>query len=359
MLLFHGTGGPRSLIEKIFDEGLRPHGGRDWAQHMTSVPEHVFACTTPVGSRDGDPIRFAQRGAWKKNIAWMIVLDVPRDSPLVVGAIGNQELARYWSLRAFAASAVERTIGQTRAVLAAARETKRDLRDMITLEVRSVANGLVAGTPDAATLVQFERAYLRASWDDKARVARSYGLTIPEDFAEDPHYASCAGCMHNLFEVEFVVPDVLWWEKPAHFHRGSFDRMELETFCAHMEALGRWLAAYDPELVDRIIKKRDGVPWRDLQRALPPPADLVPRTFWPDLATRDLDERMGEPDMQILLHHVPPEHVVGALELGSSNQLSNLVKPRDGETLPSKLLHLAHEMRDQREASPRPILLRA
>jgi hypothetical protein len=358
MLLFHGTGGPRSMIEKIFEEGLRPHGGRDWAHAMTKVDAHVFACTTPVGSRDGDPIRFAQRGAWKKNRAWMIVLDVPRDSPLVVGVIGNGELARYWSLRAFATSAVEGKFGQTRAVLALARDSKRDLRDLITHEVFSVAPGLVEGTPDAATLVQFERAYLRASWDDKDRVARSYGLTIPRDFAEDPHYAACAGCMHNLFEVEFVARDVLWWGKPARFHRGSFDRLEIETFCAHAEALGRWLASYDSEHIDRFVRKRDGVPWRELQRALPPPAELVPRTFWPDIATRDLDERLAEPDMQVMLHAVPPEHIVGAFELGSSNQLSSLVRPRDGELLPNKLLHIAHELREQRETSARPILLR-
>jgi hypothetical protein len=359
MLLFHGTGGPRSLIEKIFEEGLVPHGGRDWAHSMTKVEQHVFACTTPVGSRDGDPIRFAQRRTWKKDVAWMVVLDIPRDSPLVVGAIGNGELARFWSLRSFTASAVETKVGQTRAVLAAARESNRDLRDMIRLEVISTAKGLVEGTPDADTLVQFERAYLRANWDDKDRVARSYGLTIPRDFAEDSHYASCAGCMHKLFEVEFVVPDVMWWGKPARYYRGAFDRMELETFCAHMEALGRWLATYETEHIDRFVRKRDGVPWRELQKALPPPADLVPRTFWPDMATRDLDERLAEPDMQILLRAVPPEHIVGAFELGSSNQLSSLVRPRDGELLPNKLLHIAHELREQRETSVRPILLRA
>lgn len=358
MLLFHGTGGPRSMVEKIFEEGLRPHGGRDWAHAMTKVEEHVFACTSPVGSRDGDPIRWAQRSAWKRNIAWLIVLDIPRDSPLVVGAIGNQELARFWSLRSFAASAVTRMIGQTRAVLAAARESKRAIRDMITLEVKSVADGLVLGTPDAATLVQFERAYLRANEDDKERIARSYGVSIPAEFADDPHYRSCAGCMWNLFVVDFVVPDVSWWGKPARFDRGAFDRLELETFCAHMEALGRWLGTYDTEHVDRIVRKRDGVPWRELQRALPPPADLVPRTFWPDMATRELGERLAEPDMQILLRHVPPEHLVGAIELGTANQLSTLVRPRDGELLPNKLLHLANELRVQRASSSRPILLR-
>lgn len=288
---------PRSMIEKIFEEGLRPHGGREWAHTMTQVDAHVFACTTPVGSRDGDPIRFAQRGAWKKHAAWMIVLDIPRDSPLVVRAVGNGELARYWSLRAFATSAVETKLGQTRAVLAQARESKRDLRDMITQEVVSVADGLVEGTPDAAMLVQFERAYLRGSGDDKARVARSYGLTIPRDFAEDPHFASCAGCMHNLFEVELVARDVSWGEKPARFHRGAFDRLELETFVAHAEALGRWLACYDTELIDRLVGKREGVPWRELQRALPPPAELVPRTFWADIATRDLEQRLAEPEL--------------------------------------------------------------
>lgn len=356
MLLFHGTSGPRSMIDKIFEEGLRPHGGREWAHTMTKVDAHVFACTTPVGSRDGDPIRFAQRGAWKKNAAWMIVLDIPRASPLVVGVVGNGELARYWSLRAFAASAVESTFGQTRAVLALARESKRHLRDMITQEVRSVADGLVEGTPDAATLVQFERAYLRANGDDKERVARSYGLSIPRDFADDPHCASCAGCMHNLFEVEFVAHDVVWRAKPARFHRGSFERLEIETFVAHAEALGRWLDSYDTERIDRFVRDREGVPWRELQRALPPPAELVPRTFWPDMATLDREARIAEPDMQVMLHGVPPDFIVGAFELGSSDQLSSLVRPRDGELLPNKLMHIAHELRALRKRSPRPVL---
>lgn len=357
MLLFHGTGGPRSMIESIFEEGLRPHGGRAWAHEMTNVPMHVFACTSPVGSRDGDPVRFAQQRAWGRNTAWMIVLDIPRDSDLVVGVIGNAELARYWSLRAFAGAAVESMLGQTRAVLAAARASGRHVRDMVRLEVTSITDGLVAGPPDAATLVQFERAFLRARDKDKARVARSYGLSVPRYFLEDSHYGSCAGCMHNLFEVSFAVPDVEWLGRPARFHRGSFDKLELATFCTYLEALGRWFASCDPAALDRFIRRRDGVPWAELQRAFPPPPELVPRTFWPDIATRDLDARASEPDMQVLMTAVPPEHIVGAFELGSRDRLSPLVRPGKGEVLPDKLLHLAHALRDKRARSATPLFL--
>jgi hypothetical protein len=99
MLLFHGTSGDEALIEKIFVEGLLPHP-RTWAKDATGVESHVFACTTPFGTRGGDPIEFAQRGAWRRNEAWLVVVDVPADGD-VRGAVPNGELEQWWKVKAF------------------------------------------------------------------------------------------------------------------------------------------------------------------------------------------------------------------------------------------------------------------
>jgi hypothetical protein len=361
VLLFHGTAGPRALIEKICAEGLVPHGGRAWADRLTGVAEHVFVCTSPVGSRDGDPIRWAQRGAWKQHKAWLVVIDLPRTArELVVGAIANDELARYWSLQAFVEVAVATSLGDSRAVIAAARGRGVPVRELLVLEVASTADGLVEGTPDPATLVQFEAAYLRAGFAEKARVARSYGLRIPEWFAEDPHYGDCKGCLWNLFVVDFVAPDVIGPAgTPARFGRGTWHRLDRETLGANLDALGRWLATYDEREVARVIRRRDGIDWHALQLALPPPRDVVPPTFRPELLTEDRIELMELPDVQLLLRRVPSEHIVGALELGTAKGLSGLVRPHDGETLPDKLMFLATELRAARDRSGHPVIRRS
>lgn len=357
MLLFHGTSGPRALVDKILDEGLLPHGGRAWADQLTGVAAHVFACTSPIGTRDGDPIRWAQRAAWKDRRAWLVVVDLPDSArPLVVGAIRNEDLTRYWGMQAFATFAMEQGFAGSRAVIARARERTCAVRELLTLEVTSTAEGLVEGVPDAATLVQFEAAYLRANPGQRARVAASYGVTVPAWFADDPHYGSCLACMHNLFVVELVARDVVLDGRPVRFHRGSWARLDRETLGTHLDALGRWLASCDPVALERFIATREKIELSALQRAFPPPADDVPRTFLPELASGDLDARMRLPDTQLLLARIPPEYLAGALDLGTRDRLSKLVRPTRGQTLLDNLRHLVHELRATRERTGRAVI---
>jgi hypothetical protein len=359
VLLFHGTGGPRAIVEAIAADGLLPHGGREWAARLSGVAEHVFACTTPIGSRDGDPIRFAQRGVWKQHRAWLVVIELPDAAAreLIVGAVRNDELARYWVLEAFAGATVQDDVRATRAVLARMRERGVRASELLRPAVRKVADGLCDRPPDAETLIQFEAAYLRARPAHKARVAASYGLTIPAWFADDPHYPACAGCLWNLFEVVYEVPDVLdERERPIQFRRGTWTRIDLPTFGAHLDALGRWLGDIDPERLDRLISRRGQIAFAALQAAFPPPATAVPRTFLPDLVTGDLAARVREPDTQVMLARVPPEHIVGALDLGGANKLSALVRPDRGETLSDRLRHRVAELRDERARTGRAVI---
>lgn len=325
MRLYHGTGGERSVVESIFDKGLMP-APRPWAHEATGVESHVFACTTPIGTRGGDPIQFAQRRAWGKDArAWLIVIDVP-DS-LVHGAVPNDELERYWKARAFAASAFAST-GELRVLVAAMRETRRSARELVRYRVVRTLEGLCDGEPDAHTLVQFEAAFMRASKKHKARVAASYGLRVPDWFLEDSHYPSCIGCMHQLFDVDLIVPDA----GDARFERGAWDRLDTTTFGVFADILERWLAAAGDPPVRSL---------EDLQRAYPPPREVVPRVLWKDFVTADLATRMRAPDTQLLLGHVSPERIAGAIDLGTRDRLSNLVRPTGGETLLRKLEHLA------------------
>lgn len=338
MLLFHGTSGDEALIEKIFAEGLLPHP-RPWAKDATGVEAHVFACTTPIGTRGGDPIQFAQRGAWRRNEAWLVVIDVPADGE-VRGAVPNGELEQWWKVRAF--EGVMRDPDDVRRVIQAARGTG-SARELFDYRVASTAEGL-CDQPDAHTLVQFERAYQRATDRRKAAVARSYGLRIPEWFASDAHYPSCAGCMHNLFVVDIVA-----FAGEVTFSRGAFDKLDLATFATLFDALGRWFAHHGDPVVGS---------WSELAARYPPPRVLVPRTFWPDFATRDLAERIRQPDTQVLLGHVPPGQILGAIHLGARDRLSRLVKPARGETLATRLAYLARELAGVRRDRGAPLILR-
>ena len=326
MRLFHGTGGGRSIVESIFEQGLLPTP-RPWAQHATGIETHVFACTTPIGTRGGDPIQFAQRSAWGVDArAWLIVIDVP--DALVHGAVPNDELERYWKARSFAASVFEKPT-RFRALIAAARSSQRPIRDLLRYRVDRVEDGLSDEPLEGHTLVQFEAAFARASLKHKKRVAASYGLRLPDWFLEDSHYLTCAACIGQLFDVVVAAPDA---GEHVRFHRGSWDRLDLTTFGVFAELVERWIAAAGDPPIDSI---------EELERAYPRGRDLVPRVLWKDFVTADLATRMRAPDTQLLLGHVPPAQIAGAIDLGTRDRLSSIVRPGGGETLLRKLEHLA------------------
>lgn len=341
MILFHGTGGDRALLASIFAKGLLP-SPRPWAHAMTGVESHVFACTTPIGTRGGDPIQFAQARAWGANAAWLIVLDLPPET-IVHGAIPNDELERYWKARSFAATAFHHDGRELRALIAAMRRTRRPARDLLRYRVVRAEDGL---STDADTLVQFEQAFMRAAAKHKRRVAASYGLALPEDYLADSHYPFCMGCTHHLYDVDIVAP-----EAPGiAFSRGIWDRLDLTTFGMFADVIDRWLAAHgDPEVASL----------EQLQARFPPPRDLVPRVLWRDFATADLAERRRAPDTQLLLDHVPPAAIAGAIELGTRDRLSALVRPGPGETLQRKLDYLARQVAERHRETGRPAVLEA
>ena len=341
MILFHGTGGDRALLASIFAEGLRP-SSRPWAHEATGMESHVFACTTPIGTRGGDPIQFAQRGAWGARSAWLLVLDLPRDV-VIHGAVPNDELERYWKARTFGDSVFHHHGRDLRALIAAMRRTRRAARDLLRYRVVRAEDGL---TTDADTLVQFEQAFIRAAAKHKRRVAASYGLVLPGEYLEDIHQPFCMGCTFQLYEVDIVVP-----EAPGiAFSRGTWDRLDLSTFGMFADVLDRWLAAHGDPHVGSIDQ---------LQARYPPPRDLVPRILWRDFATADLAERSRAPDTQLMLGHVPPEQIAGAVELGTRDRLSGLVRPGSGETLQRKLDYLARQIVDRRRETGRPVVLEA
>lgn len=306
MLLFHGTSGDDDVVDSIFAQGLIPTP-RPWAHDATGVDLHVFACTTPIGTRGGDPIQFAQRGVYGTRQAWLVVIDLPRtDEESIHGAIANDELERYWQARAVAHSAFADP-GHLRALIAAMRRTRRAGRELVQYRVRTALDGLCDGEPDAHTLVQFEQSWIRASARNKRRVAASYGLRVPDWFLNDSHYQSCMGCMHQLFEVDIVAPEA---GDAVRFARAGFDRFDLATFGTYVDALDRWLAAHGDPRVASLAQ---------LQAGYPPPRDRVPRVLWRDFVT---------------------------------------VRPGGGETLLRKLEYLARTAVERRRESGRPVILR-
>lgn len=333
MLAFHGTGADRALVEKLFAEGFEPQA-RPWAHDTTGVEKHVFACTQPIGTRGGDPIAFAQAGAWRDRRAMLFVFDLD-DTIDIHGAVSNEELERWWKVRSFASFELDHRL------FALARATRRPIRELLRYRVTSVADDL-CDEPDAHTLVQFEAAYHRARPLQKARVARSYHLRIPAWFSTDSHYPWCMGCMHNLFEVEIEVPAL----PDLAFHRGSWDRLDLTVLGQLFDACDRWLAhAGDPPVTTLAA----------LQRHAPPPT--VPRVMWKDFVTADLAERMRGTDTQLLLGHVPPARIVGAIDVGTRDRLSPLVRPVRGQTLLGNLRHVIRELVDRRARSAKPLVV--
>jgi hypothetical protein len=266
----------------------------------------------------------------------------------VRGAVPNGELEQYWNVRTFSSIAFDQSAWILRALI----ERKRELcaaaaRELVDYAVTSTATGLVEGEPDPHTLIQFEAAYMRApNRAAKQRVAASYGLRIPTDFAEDSHNPFCSACLGQLFQIAIVVRE----DPVRQFVRGSWQRIDIATFGALADAVDRWLAA---------VGNPKFRAFADLQRNHPPPRDLVPRTMWPDFVTAELDARMKLPDTQLLLDHVPPDNIVGAIDIGDDDRLSPLVRPRDGEVLIDKIAYLARQLVERRRQSSAPVVLEA
>ena len=154
------------------------------------------------------------------------------------------------------------------------------------------------------------------------------------------------GCTFQIYDVDIVVPHA----PGIAFSRGTWDRLDLATFGMFADVLDRWFAAAgDPEV--RSLEQ--------LQAGYPPSRELVPRILWRDFATADLAERSRAPDTQLLLGHVAPEHIAGAIELGTRDRLSTLVRPGSGETLQRKLEYLARQVVERRRETGRPVVLEA
>ena len=60
-----------------------------------------------------------------------------------------------------------------------------------------------------------------------------------------------------------------------------------------------------------------------------------------------------------MLGRVPPEQITGAIELGTRDRLSGLVRPGSGETLQRKLEYLGRQVVDRRRETGRPVVLEA
>ena len=345
MLVFHGTGGKRDLVDKICVRGAAAAQARPGGTTRPGFESHVFVCTTPVGTRGGDPIHFAQQRAWTDRRAWLFVRDVPPS--LVRGAVPNSELEQYWNVHT---SLEQRVFSPTLGICVARSATcasRVDLRaSLLDYVVVSTAPDLCEAPADAHTLIQFEHAYLRArTRAAKQRVAASYGLRVPDDYANDSHSPWCAACMGQLFHLVIALAD----DDARQFSRGAFHRLDLVTFGALADAFERWLTACGDPL--------RYTTFASFQREHPPPRDLVPRTMWPDFATADLDARMRLPDTQLLLDHVPPEYIVGAIDVGDDDRLSPVVRPRDGEILIDKLWYLSRQLVERRRRSSVPIIV--
>jgi len=303
----------------------------------------VFVCTTPIGTRGGDPIEFARRGVVGAGSAWLFVIDLPRDTT-IHGAVPNDELERYWKAHEYGEVAF-REAGRLHTLIDAVRHLRVSTHELLRYRVVNVVDGLCDGPPDADTLVQFAHAYVRAHREHKRRVAASYGLRVPDWHVEDSHLAFCMACMGQLFEVEIVAPDA----GGVVFRRGSWHPLDLTTFGVFTDAIDRWLAAHGDPAIASLAQ---------LQASYEPPRDRVPRVLWRDFAIADLAARMRGPDTQLLLGHVPPAQIVGAIDLGTADRLSKLVRPAAGETLLRKLEYLAKQLVEQRRRTGKPVVLR-
>lgn len=363
MLLFHGTSADDATLESIFTHGLQATR-HHWAGEVTPTDEHVFLSTRPVAGKGGDPVSFARgwpsRG--RRELAppgYIFVVDVPESARShVVAAVRNQELERFWRMRAFVATLVSpiyirgaRVDGTHLEMLhellgqRSARALRQGMRVMLLDSTRLSCDT----APTVARLCGFRVDYGAADTPARKRaVERRYGIRVPDSFRDDGHNPFCGLCIGALFSWGYGFEGQPHYAFPGHLDGRDLDSREMGGY---LELLERWLAAQPRRRLAAALR-RPGQ-WHELLSRLPPPRDSVPRTLWPDFATGAHSAALlTEPDVQVLCKPVPPGWLRGAIRVTDGGRIRAELRPdrAAGTTLEGNLWRMVHGLRRARGA---------
>ncbi|WP_436772687.1 hypothetical protein [Yinghuangia sp. YIM S09857] len=393
-LLFHGT--TDDCLASILRLGLRP---------LPHEPERgVFLSTTPVAGRGGDPMTFAfgelgpERRHRRAQPGHIVVADLPPHRlDLVQEVVTNTEFDIAWQaqrvrdrLTPWHTGSLSRWcllywLGRSLADRRATAFEPRDVMAAIETRVRHRAPELREDLTPGQWL-RFLDEYIRVMnvtpyYDARRehrrrRVLNAHGITLPEWIEEDSTSRSCEHCVADVFSYEFVLtpladhpgfadfcealaartglPRSGLAASPPVLSMSSLDRPLADDLAFVVRALQAHVEPYPAAAVERFFLLREcAAPpwtWRDWYAEFPRQAPGLPRAWTADHAVPApvVPAALRQPDSQVRASHLPPDLIVGAIQVTDGRRLLFRPDRRRGQTLTSLLWREAYRLRAAR-----------
>ncbi len=365
MLLFHGTAEP--FLDSIFAYGLLPPNSNDrssgWTKALSGLGQDacVFASTSPVASRGGNPVAFAMgyRGPLAERAGYIVVIDLPpEDLQQVRAVIPNVELhsfidtlnARYFLQQPF----------QIR---------YRKLSERLDIAQFCIFYWLThflkkRGYPlEAPALRELLKQHIDGSdapyaWRVTGVETLSTGRVNLRTKAEPPY--------SYIFEgFERYEPFLLFLQqlrarplpqdailKP--YRISGAEESVLSNLAFLLRIVAAHVAPFAQRDILRFFQTHPSWNWDDWYAAFPAQECDLPRLWHPDYGRHFDMQDLKSADNQLILSALPPRYILGAIKVSDGVKLLPHLRPdrKKGEKLSSRLWQRAYALRSQYSGKP-------
>lgn len=376
----------------------------------------VYLSTSPVAGKGGDPVSFAQgwpARRWRrprKLPGYVVVIDLPSEAlHLIHAVVPNIELdgfiqvhqTRSFFQRETAFTDERRPISLSNWCAffwlgpyladAGVPLEPEPVNELLQLEVTYRAPDLPADLSsqrwrafltDYLRVIEYHSASLKSEQElqrQQRRLFRRYQLTLPADTLEDSHRARCRLCLEALFAWSYRVEGFESYaplraflnEKSRRFKQHPLaknaalvpyllpDNASNGGVVSHLAALLRTVAAHTAPFPNADLRRfwleRDPTwTWPQWYRAFPAGQCALPNLWRPTYGREFSEHSLKQPDQQALAGPIPRDYILGAIRLSDGEKLLPHLRPkrRQGDTLGTRLWHLAHELRTRYQGKP-------
>jgi hypothetical protein len=294
VLFFHGISCDERVARRILREGLRPFR-KPWIEPWLVGSEGgvVFLSCSPTAGRGGDPLSFAL-GRWgraragsdpRRTSGWIFVVELPTSA--IRASVPNLVLERHFRARAFRRAVGGFTSADWRHF--ARRADQGPLRERLEHVVLRSPDGLDDPVAVDALSVALAAARSRSA---RRTVARAFGVGIePVDLRLSTGFRDRERCFPIIERTE--------------------EWLDRETIGRYLEEHARWHVAHAPGFVEPTELE----PWRSM-----PVDPRLARELRPDFLTCSLAEDLTQPDVQVVVDHVPPSAIVGLVRISADGR---------------------------------------
>lgn len=365
MLLFHGTFEP--FLESIFAYGLLPPNSNDrssgWTKALSGLGQDacVFASTSPVASRGGNPMAFAMgyRGPLPERAGYIVVIDLPpEDQYLVRAVIPNVELrsfidslnARYFLQQPF----------QVR---------YRHLKERFDIPHFCIFYWLTRflkerGFPlEAPTLHELLKRHLDESdppyaWRVIGVETLKNGRVNLRTKAEPPYSYIFEGFDRYKPFLHFLQEQLAYPLPPdavlKPYRISGAEEAVLNNLAFLLRVVSAHVAPFSERDILRFFRTHSSWNWDDWYAAFPAQECDLPRLWHPDYGRHFTMQDLKNEDNQLIFSSIPPRYILGAIKVSDGVKLLPYLRPdrKKGEKLSSRLWQRAYALRAQYTGRP-------